>query len=637
MSNWVKIFLLCIFCFSACKEAEKTEVVHAPGTAGYYYNKGLESSDFQEKLHLYSRGLEAVKSTKDTNLVVLLDAKVYALHRLNRYEETLPLIDSLIKVAELQKDSYFQAKAQHRKYATYSFISRPEDAFESAFLSRQLSLKRGDTAGAGRRSLDMANTQLSLGDHAGSQESATEALKYLDIEVDGKYAGSAHNVLGLLYNEQHLYEAALKEYRTALQFAASRTDSLSYLHNIALVYKNQGKYAQAGKIMEELVKAEEPSEYSKARYRDNYAFTRWLQNPQLKVDKELLAMVEERKRNNDLEGLLSNYSHLSDYYSETTPAKAMQFALAYMQTAKEIGNANAEADALKKLLSLSRSPEKEKYLERYLFLNDSLKDASLTTRYRFAKIRFDEERKQQQIALLEAENTTMSLKAEKFKTGTTISSLSALLVLITAAALLYTVRQRSKREKIKQIYLTESRISKRIHDEIANDIYNVMSTLEPAGHTPVVDKLEKIYLRTRDISRENSEIDTRENYLKGLLSLLGSTTPPNTRLVIRGAENINWGKLKNEKKIVLYRVLQELMVNMKKHSEASLVALVFSSERNKIKVNYSDNGTGANQNQLQNGNGIKNLQNRLQTVDGNIIFDTQGKGLKAEVTLPVSA
>ncbi|NJW55067.1 ATP-binding protein, partial [Salinimicrobium sp. CDJ15-91] len=139
-------------------------------------------------------------------------------------------------------------------------------------------------------------------------------------------------------------------------------------------------------------------------------------------------------------------------------AKAKQFALAYMETAKEIGNPNAEADAIKKLLSLSNSPDKEQYLKRYLFLNDSLKDANLKTRYRFAKIKFDEERKQQQIALLEAENTTMSLKAEKFKTGTTISSLSALLVLITAAALLYTVRQKSKRERIKQVYLTESRI-----------------------------------------------------------------------------------------------------------------------------------------------------------------------------------
>ena len=633
----VTIFLLTIICFLGCKKTVEVDITHAPGTAGYFYNKGLETTDFQEKLHLYSEGLKAVESTRDTNLVVLLDAKVYALHRLNRYEETLPLIDSLITVAELQEDDYFHAKALHRKYATYSFLSRPEDAFEFAFLSRQHSLKMGDTAGAGRRSLDMANTQFSLGDYAGSQESATEALKYINLEADRKYAGSAHNVLGLLYNDQHLYEEALKEYRQALKYAGSRTDSLSYLHNIALVYKNQGKYDSAIRIMKELVEAEEPSEYSKARYRDNYAYTRWLKNPNASVHKEMLAMVEERKRNNDREGLLSNYSHLSDYYSKTEPAKAKEFALAYLQTAKEIGNVNSESDALKKLLSLSNASENEKYLERFLFLNDSLKDANLKTRYRFAKIRFDEERKQQQIALLEAENTTMSLKAEKFKTGTTISSLSALLVLITAAALLYTVRQRSKREKIKQIYLTESRISKRIHDEIANDIYNVMSILEPAGNTPVVDKLEKIYLRTRDISRENSEIDTKENYLQGLLSLLSSASPANTRLIIRGAENINWSKLQNEKKIVLYRVLQEMMINMKKHSQASLVALIFSLEKNQLLVKYSDNGAGTELATLQSGNGIKNLQNRLKSVNGNIIFDTQGKGLKAEISLSTSA
>ena len=199
------------------------------------------------------------------------------------------------------------------------------------------------------------------------------------------------------------------------------------------------------------------------------------------------------------------------------------------------------------------------------------------------------------------------------------------------------VRQRSKREKIKQIYLTESRISKRIHDEIANDIYNVMSILEPVAPVAVVDRLEKIYLRTRDISRENSEIDTGENYLPGLLSLLGSTTPVNTRLIIKGEETINWNKLKAEKKIVLYRVLQELMVNMKKHSGATLVALVFTAEKNKIRVSYSDNGRGTKSSLLERGNGIKNLHNRLKTVNGNIIFDTEGKGLKAEISLTISS
>ena len=636
MNNWGRILFLCFLVFSACKEPENSPVVHATGTPGYFYNKGLETTDFHEKLDLYSRGLEAVESTKDTNLVVLLDAKIYALHRLNRYQETLPLIDSLIVISDLQEDSYFQAKALHRKYSTYESLSRLEDAFEFAFLSRQQSLKRGDTAGAGRRSLDMANTQFSLGDYSGGQESATEALKYIDLEADRKYAGSAHNVLGLLYNEQGLYEEALKEYQQALKFAQSRTDSLSYLHNIALVYKNQGNYASALRIFKQLITAEEPRETSRIRFRDNYAYTQWLQNPGLQIDGELLRTMEERKNINDYVGLLSSYSHLSDYYSSTEPQKAKKFALAFLETAKQVGNAPAETIALKKLLSLTDSPEKEQFLEQYLFLSDSLKDANLKTRYRFAKIKFDEERKQQQIALLEAENQTMSLKAEKFKTGTTISSLSALLVLITAGAVLYTVRQRSRREKIRQIYLTESRISKRIHDEIANDIYNVMSTLEPEGHTPVVDKLEKIYLRTRDISRENREIETQENYLQGLLNLLGSTTPSETRLVIRGAEDINWAKLKTEKKIVLYRVLQELMVNMKKHSKASLVALVFASEKNKLRIHYSDNGTGTKMDKLLAGNGIKNLQNRIETVKGTITFDTGGKGLKAEIFVPTS-
>ena len=121
------------------------------------------------------------------------------------------------------------------------------------------------------------------------------------------------------------------------------------------------------------------------------------------------------------------------------------------------------------------------------------------------------------------------------------------------------------------------------------------------------------------------------------MSLLGSTTPGNARLIIRGEETINWNKLKAEEKIVLYRVLQELMVNMKKHSGATLVALVFTAEKNKIRVSYSDNGRGTKSSLLERGNGIKNLHNRLKTVNGNIIFDTEGKGLKAEISLTISS
>ncbi|MCD8529424.1 MAG: hypothetical protein LRY25_01160 [Flavobacterium sp.] len=56
-------------------------------------------------------------------------------------------------------------------------------------------------------------------------------------------------------------------------------------------------------------------------------------------------------------------------------------------------------------------------------------------------------------------------------------------------------------------------------------------------------------------------------------------------------------QLKEEIKITLYRVLQELMVNMKKHSECTLVAIAFKNNPTTLEITYSDNGKGI-QNQI---------------------------------------
>ena len=62
------------------------------------------------------------------------------------------------------------------------------------------------------------------------------------------------------------------------------------------------------------------------------------------------------------------------------------------------------------------------------------------------------------------------------------------------------------------------------------------------------------------------------------------------KLIVRGDNAVKWEKLSEEKKIVLYRVLQELMVNMKKHSDARLVAIVFDQKPKLLEVQYSDTG-----------------------------------------------
>ena len=627
--------LICLTFLFGCggEEKEELSIAPEPGTAGHFYLLGLDTSDIDKKLELYNKGLAAVEDKKDSSLVALLDGKIYAYSRLGIEDSIVFWIDSLISAAEFQGDLFYQAKGYFRKSWSFRGVN-PEEQFRNAYYSRNLYLKYGDTSLAGRRSLDMAHAQYGYGDFAGSQESAIEALKYLDAESDPNYVSSAYNVLGLTYGEQKLYSEALKEYNNALKYAVDRKDSLSFLHNIALLYKNQENYSEATKIFREIIKSDEASESSQIRFRDNYAFMRWLQDSTCEADKVMLEVLQQRQEIGDIEGTQASYSHLSDFYRNKDPDRSRFYAEKYLEVAKSLSNPAAEVEALGKLIPLSDGSAENEYVQRYLFLSDSLKEANLRLKYQFAKIRFDEERKEQQISLLQAENLTQSLRSEKLRTSNIISSLTALLILLFAVGLYYYFRQRGRREKVKQIYLTESRISRRIHDELANDIYHVMSSLETVAPMPMIDKLERIYQRTRDFSRENSEIVTGAEFLKGLLNMLSGTVPSGTKLIIRGEDTINWNKLEPEKKIVVYRVLQEMMVNMKKHSQAKLVALVFSQEGKQINISYSDNGVGAEPKIIENGNGIKNLKDRLKTIKGKAIFETADKGVKAEFYIP---
>ena len=222
------------------------------------------------------------------------------------------------------------------------------------------------------------------------------------------------------------------------------------------------------------------------------------------------------------------------------------------------------------------------------------------------------------------------------KNQTIILSLGGLLLLVSGGFGFYYLRQKHEKEKIKEAHNTETRISKKIHDELANDVYNVMSGMQEIAPNDIMDKLEHIYKRTRNISRENNSIPLDQNYLSHLLATLESATPENTRLIIRGENSINWNNFNSEKKIILYRVLQEIMINMNKHSQASLVAIIFSEEKNFLKINYSDNGIGTSQKRLESGNGIQNVENRIFSVKGSLTFETeQEKGLKIAIQIPI--
>jgi len=118
--------------------------------------------------------------------------------------------------------------------------------------------------------------------------------------------------------------------------------------------------------------------------------------------------------------------------------------------------------------------------------------------------------------------------------------------------------------------------------------------------------------------------------------MMGSYSNPKTNVIINGFDSFNWSLLEEYKKIMLYRILQELLVNMKKHSQCSLVAISFKVVDDKIQVVYSDNGIGFSSDTKILKNGLQNVENRIKAIKGTITFDNAtGKGFKVSLSFPI--
>jgi signal transduction histidine kinase len=152
----------------------------------------------------------------------------------------------------------------------------------------------------------------------------------------------------------------------------------------------------------------------------------------------------------------------------------------------------------------------------------------------------------------------------------------------------------------------------------------------------LISNLDTIYSRTRNISREYSTIETGILFVSDLKEMMSGFTTDSVNVLTNGIDSVSWLEIESNKKIIIYRILQELLVNMKKYSQCSLVVLTFKKNGNLLQINYTDNGVGATLEQLHSKNGLQNVKNRIQAIKGTIIFDDKSdKGFKVHFILSI--
>ncbi|MFK7834784.1 MAG: cache domain-containing protein [Sulfitobacter sp.] len=98
-------------------------------------------------------------------------------------------------------------------------------------------------------------------------------------------------------------------------------------------------------------------------------------------------------------------------------------------------------------------------------------------------------------------------------------------------------------------------------------------------------------------------------------------------------------RLDNEARIALYRIAQEALTNVERHSGATEVALDLRGHRHGASLRIKDNGRGlsVSRSAAGAGLGLRNMQERMEQLGGRLdISESKGSGTTIEATVPLS-
>lgn len=195
--------------------------------------------------------------------------------------------------------------------------------------------------------------------------------------------------------------------------------------------------------------------------------------------------------------------------------------------------------------------------------------------------------------------------------------------------------------------LERHRFSKELHDGVGANLAVLKMYLSALG-TPSVPIDE---LKTRSLAVLKSSIDdirsiihdmhprslTEYGLVQTIEEMIALINESHRLIVTFEAQNVPQ-KLPESIEINLFRVMQELLQNAVKHSNAKAAQLQLRYDNNTLHLAYSDNGKGFDMALLNStsGNGLVNIRQRIALMKGGVTFKSvPNQGTTISISVPV--
>jgi signal transduction histidine kinase len=196
-------------------------------------------------------------------------------------------------------------------------------------------------------------------------------------------------------------------------------------------------------------------------------------------------------------------------------------------------------------------------------------------------------------------------------------------------------------------FAERTKLAREIHDGLGHQMTSLIIQLQAlkimlkknpaAAHDHVEDLLKVARKGMEEIRSAVKEWTSDEKDL-GITSLKGliSQVQANSLLQIEFIQNGNITEWTIEESTILYRILQESLTNILRHSYADSV-IVHVTEMNKVvKLSIADNGIYTGDKPLEYGFGLNGMIKRCQSIGGNSSFSlNEPKGLRVEASIPI--
>lgn len=287
------------------------------------------------------------------------------------------------------------------------------------------------------------------------------------------------------------------------------------------------------------------------------------------------------------------------------------------------------------------------YREAY-YIGDSIHQLDVQKQVGDAAARYDAKEKQLKITQLQKDAAEASLK--QWRLGAALAGIALLLIVTIAAAFIWHRQQRRKaqldqaRRYIDGIESERQRLAQELHDGVCNDLLVAeMQMATSPNITSAVAQLHQVRGTIRQISHQlmppNTTFATLDQTLSALaykLQEIGQFSVTYTDATPADAR-YDWDKLPTDQAYQLYRIAQEVITNLVKHTQG-LTHIDLSLAHNAatpatvLTITHNTEATAqplaeATSQQASTGIGLQSINERLKAIGATIRYATDEQGI----------